>query len=100
MANSSDIEHIRHCMLYEFHRGNSATSATNNIIEMYGKVLDVRTCQRWFKHFREGDQSLKDLPIPGRSQELNPEDTLALVENNPHLTTRQMAVIFNCHHST
>ncbi|PRD26457.1 UNVERIFIED_CONTAM: hypothetical protein NCL1_38081 [Trichonephila clavipes] len=43
--------HICHCMLLEFHKGNSATVATKNICDVYPSALDVRKCQRWFSKF-------------------------------------------------
>ncbi len=44
----------------------NATVATKNICEVYGDVLDVRKCQRWFARFRSGDLSLEDSTDRGR----------------------------------
>ncbi|EFN83675.1 Histone-lysine N-methyltransferase SETMAR, partial [Harpegnathos saltator] len=65
----SGEEHIRHCMLLEFHRGSKATNAVRNINSSSIKEtsIKVRTCQMWFARFREGDFSLKDKPRSGRS---------------------------------
>jgi histone-lysine N-methyltransferase SETMAR len=63
---SSNKDHIRHCMLYEFKRGNNATVATNNICEVYPDELDARTCQRWFARFRKGNFDLTDDRRSGR----------------------------------
>ena len=37
--------HIRHCMLYEFHKGSKATKATEIICGVYGDVQSIG-CQQ------------------------------------------------------
>uniref|UniRef100_A0A0K0E0J2 HTH_48 domain-containing protein n=1 Tax=Strongyloides stercoralis TaxID=6248 RepID=A0A0K0E0J2_STRER len=63
--------HSRHCMLYEFHKGNNATTATKNICSVYPGFLDVRKCQRWFLKFKSGDFDLSDANRSGRTSALN-----------------------------
>ncbi len=56
-----DKMHIRHCMLYEFRHGKSATKATESICSIYGNdALNVRVCQNWFARFRSGNFDLND----------------------------------------
>lgn len=83
--------HIRHCMLYEFRRGCRATNATKNICTVYGNILDVRKCQRWFNKFRSGDVDLTDGHRPGRPVELKNDILRSAVENDPKQTIRQLA---------
>ncbi len=66
-----DETHIRHLMLYEFHKENNATVATKNICEVYGSVLKVRKCQQWFSRFRSGNVDLIDGQHTGRPVELD-----------------------------
>jgi len=41
--------HIRHCMLFEFHKSSNAIVATKNICDVYPSVLDVRKCHQLSK---------------------------------------------------
>ncbi len=61
-------------MLYEFQKKNNATKATENICSVYGEnALNVRTCQFWFKRFREGNFDLSDNPRSGRPSTIDNE---------------------------
>ena len=63
--------HFRHCMLKEFNQEKNATQAAIAISSIYGEnVVSVRTCQKWFTRFREGNFDLEDEQRPGRPQEL------------------------------
>jgi len=65
-------EYIRHILLYEFNKGNSAMESARNIKGVYGdQTISVNQCQRWFQKFRAGNYSLEDEPRPGRSVELD-----------------------------
>ncbi|VUZ42446.1 unnamed protein product [Hymenolepis diminuta] len=56
-------EHIRHILLFEFHRGNTASSAAKTLKDTYGDdFVNEKTCRRWFSagDFKKDDFSLKD----------------------------------------
>ncbi|VUZ44117.1 unnamed protein product [Hymenolepis diminuta] len=56
-------EHIRHIVLFEFHKGNTASSAANTLKDAYANdVVNEKTCKRWFSasDFKKDDFSLKD----------------------------------------
>jgi histone-lysine N-methyltransferase SETMAR len=92
--------HIRHCMLFEFRKGIKATEATKNICGVYGDVLDVRKCQRWFNKFRSGDLDLSDDHRSGRPEVLDNDLLRAEVESDPRLTIQELADKLNATWST
>lgn len=92
--------HIRHCMLYEFHRGSNATRTTKNICAVYPDAMTVRKCQRWFSKFKKGDYDLSDKPRSGRPTILDNDLLKASVEANPCQSTRDLARRYNASCST
>lgn len=84
--------HFRHCMLYEFDRGSSASAAAKNICKTYGEdAVSEVTCKRWFAKFRSGDTGLLDKPRSGRPVELENDALEVLLKANPRQTTRELA---------
>ena len=93
--------HFRHCMLYEFHQEKNATQAAIAISSIYGEnVFSVRTCQKWFTRFREGNFDLEDEQRPGRPQELETGGLQALLDEDQRQSTRERAAQMNVDHST
>ncbi|VUZ48992.1 unnamed protein product [Hymenolepis diminuta] len=68
-------EHMRHILLFEFHKGNTASSvaqlSSSSSKDNYGNdVVNKKTCRRWFSagDFKKDDFSLKDEPRTGCSK--------------------------------
>ena len=63
---------LRLIYLYEFKRGTNATETARNINEAFGdKSAEVRTVQRWFARFRNGDESCMVKQYHGRKRKFN-----------------------------
>ena len=89
---SHDDQHIRHVILFYFHKGKNATQTQKKICAVYGEnVITARTCQKWFSKFREGDFSLKDSDRSGRPSTVNAHDIIALIEKRQCRTTREIS---------
>ena len=98
LCNHFNIEngrkHFQHVMLYCFKKGKNATETQRKICTTFeeGAVTD-RTCQKWFVKFCAGDFSLDDVPRSGRPAEVDNNQIKALIENNKHHTTQEIAGI-------
>ena len=56
----------------------------------------IKTIYLWFKRFRSGDYSLEDKPKSGRPSTINLDSLKSLIDNDPCLTTRQLASRLRC----
>ncbi|KAM3173204.1 hypothetical protein ACTXT7_012972 [Hymenolepis weldensis] len=56
-------EHIRHILLFEFHKGNTTSSVAKTLKDTYGNdFVNEKTCRRWSSAggFKKDAFSLKD----------------------------------------
>ena len=93
--------YICHLLLFCFHKGLSSGQARLEICSVYGEeVLTERTCQRWYSNFRSSRFDLNDRPKTGRPCETNIDALRTIVENDPRLTSYQIAEELNQSQST
>jgi [histone H3]-lysine36 N-dimethyltransferase SETMAR len=95
-----DEIHIRHCMLYEFRSGSNVKEAHAKICAVYKDALSLRKCERWFARFRSGDFNLNDRSRFGRPLEMDDVVLKSLVESDPKLSSREIAIILKNTHTT
>ncbi|XP_014780525.1 histone-lysine N-methyltransferase SETMAR-like [Octopus bimaculoides] len=88
-------QQIRHCLLYEFRKKSTATEAMKNIYEVYPDAAKARTCQLWFKKFKDGDCDISDKRRSGRRPTLNDYLLNATIVSDPCQRTRYLAQKFN-----
>ena len=93
--------HIRHCLLYEFQMGHKTTQATSNICRALGPgTVSQPMAHRWFKRFSSGNFDLQDEPRSERSDKLVLDGLKEMVERDPRQSTRCLASILGCSHTT
>ncbi|GFS99535.1 histone-lysine N-methyltransferase SETMAR [Trichonephila clavipes] len=89
------------CLLYEFQKGSNTSVACKNLCAVFGKdIINVCTCQRWFSKFRSGELSLQESDRSGRPSKIDNDVLRFILENNPHLTSQEIAEEFGIHHRT
>lgn len=94
-------DHIRHCMLFLFDLGKNASEAAKTVQQAYGEdALHERTCRRWFTRFHSGNRSLEDEPHPSATHRILDDAVKNLIESEPRMSTRDIALHLSCSHTT
>ena len=63
------------------------------------RAAALRTVKKWFGRFRNGDFNMDDQPRSGWPSAIDDDIVSALVENNPRITTEEIAERMNIDHS-
>ena len=75
-----DDTYLGHCMLFLFWQKINATESTRIICSVYGDVLKVNKCQRWFGNFGSGYFDVSGGSLLGRPTELDDDILKIMVE--------------------
>ena len=98
---SVDRTHMRHCLLYCFDRGISATEAYEELLLTYkDEALPRAQCYKWFNKFKAGNRKLDDEERSGRPTVVNDDELKLAIEEDPRATTQELAERFGVNHST
>ena len=101
LFDSMDKIQIRMVFLFQFKQGRKAAERARDVNDAFGpRITNERVAQRWFKKFRNGDESLEDEDGRGRPTAIDNEHLKALIEADPRKTTREVAVEIEVDHST
>uniref|UniRef100_A0A7I5EEK2 HTH_48 domain-containing protein n=1 Tax=Haemonchus contortus TaxID=6289 RepID=A0A7I5EEK2_HAECO len=88
-------------MWYDFKQGKSAAESHRTISEVFGdEALSESQCRRWFQRFKKGNESLEDEEHGSRPHVVDNKVLKDVINTDPHQTTRELAVRFNCSNST
>ena len=93
---SMEQQHIQHCMLFQYDSGCTARAARNYSCSVYGEAVATRMVQKWVKWVREGNRSLDNEERTRRSTEVDANNLLTLIQEDPKLSTKELARQLNC----
>ena len=84
--------HYRHILLFYLKKGKNASQALNKLCSVYGKdAISLRSYQRWFEKFWSGNLSVENSSRTGRLTEIETDKIKVLFDENPYLTTQDIA---------
>jgi histone-lysine N-methyltransferase SETMAR len=94
-------EQKRLLMLYEYKFGSNAADAARRINKAWGdRTVGESTVRERFREFKAGNEELTDRPRSGRPTELDDEDLISGLENEPSSSSRELAAELGVSHTT
>ena len=101
LFDSMDKIQICTIFLFQFKLGQKPAETARDINDAFGPgTTNECVTQRWFKKFRNGDESLEDEDGRGRPTAVDNEYLKTLIEADPRKITREVAVEIEVDHST
>ena len=84
--------HYRHILLFYLKKGKNASQVFNKVCSVYGKdAISLRSYQRWFEKFWLGKLSVENSSRTYRPTEIETDKIKVLFDENPYLTTQDIA---------
>lgn len=97
----SEKYQVRSVLLHEFRLGSTPTETKRKVdVTFAPKGISLSSVEKWFSKFRSGDTSIEDAPRSGRPSTLDDLLLAKAIEEDPKLTTADLAVMFNCSDET
>ncbi|CAJ0924556.1 unnamed protein product, partial [Mesorhabditis belari] len=60
---------MRVCLWYDYKQDKTAAESHRDLLRVFGdEALSETQCKRWYRRFKEGDESLEDEPRQGRPE--------------------------------
>lgn len=92
---------MRVCLWYDFKQGKTAKESHKTLSNIFkNDAYSERECRLWFKRLNEGDESLEDHGRGHPPSALDDSELLKAVEEDPRLSTRELAKMFDTGHTT
>ena len=87
-----NFEHMRHALLFMFNQGKKVSESHRALVEVYGdRAPTLRTCETWFRQFKNGDFDLDDAARSGKRKSFGDAESQALLDEDDTQTQRQLA---------
>ena len=62
------------------------------LVEVYGDIAPTdKSCREWFRHFKDGDFSVKDKPRSGQPKKFEDKELEVLLEEDQSQTQEKLA---------
>ena len=86
---------------HEYKLKTSRSETKEKICKSIGHgTVSLKTVNNWFNKFENKDFNLNELPRSGRQKTINRNEIKTLIEDDPRMSTRQIAEKVKYHHST
>ena len=87
--------------MFCFHRGQKAAEAVLDICMVYREgVIGESTARKWFAKFKNGNFDIDDMLHSGRPSEVDEDHLKALLKEESHQTSCELAEKINCSQKT
>ena len=83
-----NFEHMRHALLFMYNQGKKCQRVTVRLWKFMGIA---RTCETWFRQFKNGDFDLNDAARSGKRKSCDDAELQALLDEDDTQTQRQLA---------
>ena len=92
---------VRMLIFHEYRNGRKVPEACCLICHSMGPLtVNERTVRKWYREFQNRNYDISDKPHPGASVTIDVDRLLEVIEDDPRLSSRELAKEFGCSHVT